>query len=281
MATARAVRHAAVHAAAKAVRFAAPAANAVLGGLARRRRIGAPLTRARFLRRLRDVDVLEIGPFYSPSLEGPRVSYFDIDSTAGLTARARAEGLPFATIPRIDFHSPDGDLGGIARTFEAVLSCHVIEHQPDLVRHLRQVRRLLRPGGGYFLTVPDKRRCFDHYRPLSVAADVVAAHDEGRRVHRPESVLGHRLETTHNVAALHWLGVHGRPHPSATDRRAAIAEAARAAAGEYCDVHAWHFSPRSFRDLIEELREAGLIDLSVAEISTTGFGDLEFHAVLR
>jgi SAM-dependent methyltransferase len=42
------------------------------------------------------------------------------------------------------------------RSFDAVLSFDVFEHIRDSDRHLKEVRRVLRPGGSYFLQTPNK-----------------------------------------------------------------------------------------------------------------------------
>lgn len=43
-----------------------------------------------------------------------------------------------------------------ARTFDVVMSFDVFEHIPDSDAHLREVRRVLRPGGHYLLQTPNK-----------------------------------------------------------------------------------------------------------------------------
>lgn len=40
--------------------------------------------------------------------------------------------------------------------FDAVVSCQVIEHVADVDTYLREIRRLLRPGGRAFLTTPNR-----------------------------------------------------------------------------------------------------------------------------
>lgn len=48
------------------------------------------------------------------------------------------------------------ELGYADGMFDVVMSFDVIEHIPDTDRHLREVRRLLRPGGRYLLQTPNK-----------------------------------------------------------------------------------------------------------------------------
>jgi SAM-dependent methyltransferase len=126
----------------------------------------------------RDARSLEIGPFYDPLLRGPNTKYFDRLTQAELVERAAALDAPTKAVPQIDFVSPTCDLTIVDETFDYVFSSHCIEHNPDLIGHLQTVERLLVPGGRYFVIVPDKRYCFDHFREVSTIADAIEAHEE-------------------------------------------------------------------------------------------------------
>ena len=231
-----------------------------------------------FVRRIStDAPVLEIGPFVSPRLTGPQVRYFDLLDQAGLNARAGRKGLS-ETAPAIDYVSPTGDLSVVPGPFAAVFSAHCIEHQLDLVAHLGAVERLLGAGGRYFLIVPDKRYCMDHFLPETTVAAVIGAHLNPPSRHTARSVIEHRALTTHNSPRRHWRGDHGEPGPDPDRLKAAIAEATSDRAS---DVHAWTFTPESFRRLIESLGQAGLTRLVAEEVHPTAFGRGEFCAVLR
>ncbi len=251
-------------------------------GARRREGLAPPTNRSAFLRDFPLGNALEIGPFDNPTIAGPGVSYFDVLDAPALKSRAAAIGYGGGRIPeRIDFVSPTGDLSVIDRSFDAALSSHVIEHQPDLVQHLRGVEAILKPGGAYHLIVPDRRYTFDHFLPETSVVDVEQAHVERRRTHTRASILDHRLGTTHNNPLRHWLGLHGKPRPTDDMRRSAQAEADRSKAGEYVDVHAWAFSPHGFLSLMGQLRDRGLTGLVPERVHATSFGDLEFFAVLR
>jgi SAM-dependent methyltransferase len=149
------------------------------------------------------VDTLEIGPFCRPQLRGDSVRYFDIAGRGELIEKGKQLQYPITETPVIDYVSPIGDMSVINDKFDQVFSSHCVEHQPDLVRHFSEVSRILRDSGSYFLIVPDKRFCFDHYIAESTIADVLGAHIEQRRLHYAKSVLEHWLLTTHNDAARH------------------------------------------------------------------------------
>jgi SAM-dependent methyltransferase len=104
---------------------------------------------------------LEIGPVRLPVLSGPNVRYCDVLDTEQLRRRAPDHGVDPTSVPAIDYVMKNCSLDDIPVQFDAILSSHAIEHQPDLVGHLQQVERRLAPGGRYFVLAPDKRFCFD------------------------------------------------------------------------------------------------------------------------
>ena len=223
--------------------------------------------------------VLEIGPFANPILRGPNVRYADALTTEQLRDRAAELGLDPKGCPTISY--PTLDLRTIRDKFHAVLSCHCIEHQPDLVRHLQAVEGLLEPGGSYFLIIPDKRFCFDHFLPASTIADVMTAYARQSKVHDLGKVIEHWAMTTHNDSIRHWNGDHGAPPIMASRdqvRRAIAAHEVRPDA--YIDVHAWQFTPRSFRTLVRIIAELGLSRLELTSVYPTVRPRNEFCAVL-
>jgi SAM-dependent methyltransferase len=228
--------------------------------------------------------VLEIGPFDQPIMRGKHVKYFDIMDQEALINRARECGRNQDGCPRIDYVSDRGDLSVITEEkFDSVLSSHCIEHQPNLIRHLNQVFEILRPGGKYFVIVPDKRFIFDHYLPLTRVSDVIAAHTEAREVHTAASVITHYAETTHNSPIRHWLGFHRPPRtgPPYLDRLREALKMTSAGKTDYIDVHSWFFTPTNFLAIITTLAQAGLIGLTIERVYGTPFGSNEFFAVLR
>jgi hypothetical protein len=237
--------------------------------------------REAFLRLFADVrPALEIGAFDRCLLEQRDVRHFDVLDQAKLQARAKALKRKPEAVPFIDYVSPHGSLAGIDARFELVISSHSIEHVPDLITHLSEVRNILTATGCYALMIPDCRYCFDHFLPPSTVADVVEAHVERRKVHRLGSVIEHRALTTHNKPKDHWRGIHGVEHDTDPTRLLkAIAEWRKAEAG-YIDVHAWQFTPESFRALIGTLFNAGLIGMRAERVYPPTWGMNEFMAVL-
>jgi SAM-dependent methyltransferase len=226
--------------------------------------------------------VLEIAPWFKPAVRAPHVRYFDVFDINELRRRAKNSGGNPDDCPEIHYVSPLADLSVIPDTFAAVISSHVIEHQPDLVRHLTKVADLLEPGGYYFLMIPDKRYCFDHFFPASTIADVLDAHIRKRMLHDPKSILEYRLLRTHNDPGRHWNSDHGMPlmNENSSIIQDAIAEASRYDQ-EYIDTHAWRFAPKTFRDVTATLLALGITSLEPLRVYNTVRDSNEFTAILQ
>ena len=231
---------------------------------------------------------LEIGPYAQPLLRGTHVKYADIFSTEELREMAPLTQLDPAGVPQIDWVVAPNDLGTIDTTFDAVLSSHAIEHQPNLIGHLRQVSRLLQAGGRYLLLVPDHRYCFDHFKTPSTIVDVLDAFVRDVQLHDPRSLILSRLLITHNEPVRHWNGDHGQPehnpHFPDDDRLKLLSdslELLRSAPRALFNDHAWFFTPKSFTGIINDIAALGLVDFRLKRLYPTQHGTLEFWAVLR
>lgn len=225
---------------------------------------------------------LEIGPLNRPLLLGKNVKYFDLENTAGLKAKAIKEGLDPSTVPEINFYHNEGDISIIQERFDSVISSHVVEHQPDLIRHLQNVSKMLKSNSGrYSLVMPDKRYCFDALIPETKITEIIEAFENKSSKPNIWKVVEHRALTTHNDPILHWAGDHGMPNSNLNLRWEAAKEEFRNAGGKYIDVHCWQFTPSSFANIINGLFDLGYIDFIVEEVFETPMYDLEFCAVLR
>ncbi len=242
-----------------------------------------------------DATLLEIGPFCWPAFRTAehRVRYLDAHSTDELRNKARqVEGADLSNVPNIDYLWTGEPYKSLIRdqTFDIAYSSHNIEHQTCLVSHLNDVASVLREHGRYFLVIPDKRYCFDHYLPESTMVDILDAFITRRRRHSLRNLIRDRVLLTHNDRARHWMGDHG-PDPRTNQmsgpatrgildqletivRRMQIED-------PYIDTHAWQFTPDIFRHLVDALCAAGLVPFQTERVYQTLFGSFEFYAVLR
>jgi SAM-dependent methyltransferase len=230
---------------------------------------------------------LELGPLTSPVVRRADgdIRYLDHVDTDTLRARyASHEGFDIDAIVPIDYAIGEASIRsavGDDAPFDYVIASHVIEHVPDLIAWLDDVRSVLADDGVLSLAIPDHRRCFDALRTPTVAADVVQAHLDQATVPSPRHVFDHYS------SAVLWRGLIGWGEEPPFDElvhvhgEAEAMERATAAAttGEYIDVHCWVFTPESFVRLMGSLQRLHLVLFSVESCSETIGG--EFFATLR
>ena len=115
----------------------------------------------------RDSAVLEIGAGGGFTLRKLRERGFtrliasDLAPTAVVALRERLPGVPVVA-------ADAAALPFAAECFDVVLSTDLIEHVPDLDRHLDEVRRVLRPGGRYLIKTPNRLLAERYYRLMGL-----------------------------------------------------------------------------------------------------------------
>ena len=82
-------------------------------------------------------------------------------------------------------------------TYDAFIASHVFEHIPDPIGLLRSLERVLRPTGVVSLVVPDKRFCFDFFKPLSSVGELLDAHARGASRHSRKARFDHQAYSIH------------------------------------------------------------------------------------
>ncbi|MGH8156261.1 MAG: hypothetical protein ACREP0_13740 [Rhodanobacteraceae bacterium] len=141
---------------------------------------------------------------------------------------------------------------------------------------------LLQEAGRLILVIPDKRYCFDHFQSLTSTGDVLDAHHLGRTRASPGRVFDHfanavgkgrnRVISWHRHAPGALQLVHSLKNARDAWRCAQTDQ-------EYVDVHNWRFTPESFRLVIDDLRDLGLLELGITDGPTSAAG--EFCACLQ
>jgi len=240
---------------------------------------------------LRSIDVaamkgLELGPLANPVVGRAMgdVRYLDHVDTDALRARyASHDGFDIDAIVPIDYVSNGSirDAVGADVPFDYVIASHVIEHVPDLVAWLGDVRTVLRDDGVLSLAVPDHRRCFDALRSPTVTAEVVQAHLTMATTPSPRQVFDHYSSA---VAWHGYIAWEEEPPfvelvPIHSEQEAFERAEAAAASAAYQDVHCWVLTPTSFARLFGALQRLRLVPFSLDHCSETIGG--EFFATLR
>ena len=136
---------------------------------------------------------IELGALNQP-LQVPshlRVRYVDRLGTEEL--RAAYPEIPPETIVPVDFVADGEHLDGVPDgSFDFVIANHFIEHTEDPIGSLKAMVRVLKPDGAIYLSVPDKRYCFDADRPSTTIEHLLDDHKDGgkasRRAHFEEWV---------------------------------------------------------------------------------------------
>jgi SAM-dependent methyltransferase len=225
---------------------------------------------------------LEIGCFDQPSLEHLRqkgivTHYADYLSEAELKARAaQLPGRNPSMIPPIDYILSSG-YEQIKRKYDIVVSHHCIEHQPDLLSHFLSVSKILRPKGLYIASLPDKRKCFDHFLPASSLIDVLTAFYEKRTKPGFQSVLEHRCFTAGNYENSKdpiWNADAGSASRQGFDR--AFQEFS---ASPYVDVHTFQFTSFTLQNIVRQLVQYSFLP-ETARVTIYNGGS-EFYMALR
>jgi SAM-dependent methyltransferase len=236
-------------------------------------------TREDFAQLTGDTKTLEIGPFANPSVSGPNVTYCDVLTTEQLRARAEKLGIDSSRVPEVKYALGSDTLDIVTEKFDSVISSHCIEHQPDLIRHLREVASLLNDHGRYFMMVPDKRYCFDRHQNVSTIADVMQAWNDARKAHALKSVIEHRAIATHNDPIRHWTKEDYKVIDPATVAEAIVEH--NDANGKYIDVHAWYFTPDSFIEIMNVLHSTSFTSFSIEALYRTRYASNEFWVILN
>ncbi len=229
---------------------------------------------------------LEIGASHNPLL--PKAAGFNVEtldhcSQADLLEKYRDD--PKADCSRIEAvdYVCDGqsilEAIGQKSRYDFIVASHVIEHTTDLVGFLRDCGELLRPDGVLVLAVPDKRYCFDVLRPVSTTGAALQAHHERRVRHPPGVVFDFLANRATRGGDAEWWARDTRELRLAHSVKAAMEEFDTARTTRaYVDAHEWCFTPSSFRLLLRDFNELGLVELRESTFQTTP--RFEFFVVL-
>lgn len=223
---------------------------------------------------------LEVGPSYNPFLPKRRFNVETIDHADAATLREKYRDNA-SKIEEVDYVS-DGrsllEIIGKPGRYDFIFASHVIEHVTDIVRFIQDCETLLKPEGRLVLAVPDKRYCFDAFRPISTVGQALQAYAERRHRHTPAILYDQKAYVCGKAQNIVWI-------ESDLDGVALLhtAEQAKDAfeqalgSDEYHDAHGWQFTPTSFRLLIKQLRRHGYVKSGEVAFYKHGPGEPGMH----
>jgi len=230
--------------------------------------------------------VLEIGAFDRPlySRDEVELRVLDYLTTEELVALARrSEGRNPDNVPHVDYVAQSSLVSKyVDRTFDLVVCNYVMEHVPNLLEWLCDIRKVMNPGGRLLFSLPDRAYTYDYLRSETTVVELLRAYveSEGKPdfwqildciyYYRPvegveawfPEILQKRLET--------------RPYTFLS----ALATARAASALPYHDTHCSVFTRDGFVALVRELKEAGLFGFNLEELTEVERGTFEFQGIL-
>lgn len=233
----------------------------------------------------RDGVGIEIGASHdpiAPKRDGFKVHVIDHASREELLGKYASHGVALDRIEEVDFiwHGESYvELTGKPRHYDWIIASHVIEHTPDLIAFLNDCDSVLKDDGVLSLVIPDKRFCFDRFRPITGLARLVDSHVSGNKIHSPGAVAEYTLNVASKAGQGSWkAGTAGDYAFFHSARQAVDAMRHVRENRAYVDVHNWCFVPHSFRLLLDDLHTLGYTPLrEVAFHPTEGF---EFYVTL-
>lgn len=208
---------------------------------------------------------LEIGPLFqpiAPKREGFNVRIVDRMSRAELCVIHPGHEAEIEEVDYI-FNGHQADIPSDMR-FDWIIASHVIEHAAELIGFLNYFGSLLTDGGVIALAIPDKRYCFDCFRPMTGIARIIDTYfTNAGRYHSLGTIAESYLYSVSLNGHIAWAaprppGVFSVVHPQPGELIKRWLNGGRIDAH---DFHAWVFTPTSFRLIIHDLNVLGFIRL--------------------
>jgi predicted SAM-dependent methyltransferase len=228
---------------------------------------------------------VEVGPSVNPiapKKNGYNVQIIDHMNREQLTEKYRDHHVNLENIEDVDFvwqGESYSELTGKRNYYDWIIASHVIEHAPDLIAFLNDCASILKDDGVLSLAIPDKRYCFDHYRPISGLSQIIDRHFEKKLTHTPGSVAEYFLNIVTKEGCIAWdVNTTGEYCLNHSIEDAIQAMSLVLKEGSNLDIHAWCFTPHSFRLIIYDLFCLGLIPFKEVEFFPSE--GCEFHVAL-
>ena len=234
--------------------------------------------------------ILEVGAGYAPIAPrsaGWNTFIIDHASQDDLRTKYAALGVDLNSIEKVDFIWQGGPLHETVPrdqhgSFDTLIASHVIEHIPDFAGFLISARHLLKPDGVIAFAVPDRRYCFDYFKPFTTTGDILEAHAARRDRHSLRTIWNHHAY----AIDMDGIGAWGQAPAHRISSMGGFHEAQDALAvfsdrldSPYVDCHTWIFTPANFELAVLELGQLEVIDWRLDELY--GPEGCEFFTFLR
>jgi hypothetical protein len=234
--------------------------------------------------------LLELGAGYNPVAPksgGWKTHVVDHATRGELQKKYATGGVDTDLIEDVDTIWRGGSLheavpADLLNHVDLIIASHVLEHIPDLIGFFQSASQLVRFGGLLSVALPDRRYCFDCFRPWTTTGGLLEAHHQDMNRHSLRTAFDHVAYSATVDGQLAWAP---RPvgEPVLMDPFAAAESTVNLFGGHSCgpyqDYHAWQFTPAGFRLIMLELLALGVCDWQVAALH--GPENFEFFAVLR
>jgi len=247
----------------------------------------------------RGIEICPVHKPVAPKKEGFRC--LSLDSRSEEEIRTHLQSVPsnppewLERVEKIDLKGSPSDILGLVRrggypeaSFDYIISPHNLEHLPDPVNFLLQCQKILKPGGNLFVTMPDRRACFDYFRPFSTLADLLSAHFEKRTRPTQVQIFEHRsLNARFIRKGREFTSFPLATPPQAVTPMTFLKEAfldwstfEASPDDRYRDAHCWTFTPASFELILRDLQFLDIISFDISTISQAGDDNNEIYAHL-
>ncbi len=241
---------------------------------------------------------IEVGPWFNPlapKRDGYRCLSFDVFDTENLREIARRDpAIPPDQIPNIENVDIVGSSASIEQlisgrnelfAFDYIISSHNFDHLANPIKFLRGCGRVLKAGGFLSMALPDKRACFDYFRPHTTLAQWLDAFfaDQDRPTFMQlfeQNSLHSRLKVGDELRGSFSLS----DDPNNIRLLQTLREAydtwvrrSRNNDATYYDCHCTIMTPNSLRLLLQDCTFLGLSPFEVNEISENNGNEFYVH----
>jgi SAM-dependent methyltransferase len=246
----------------------------------------------------KDMKGLEIGPWFNPlapKRDGYNCLVLDVFDSQTLRERARNDpNIHESLWDRIEDVDVVGssthidqliDTRGDLGKFNYIVSSHNFEHLPNPIRFLQGCAKVLAPGGMISMAIPDRRACFDYFRPVTTLSTWIGAYLED--VSRPSKAQYFDMVTCtglFDTGEGKTISFHRGVDPDKVSAGLRLDESFaewmdQSRNEQYFDAHCSVFTPSSFELLIRDVGYLGLSSFEVVEIFDSP--GVEFYVHLR